>query len=163
MNTEHQEHLANTESSRWPACPMLLWGTFGTKTPAERRYLSRVLKGAAVFVGWVLFAFAAHLPRPVIGSITSVAVGALVTYIAWELRRYLLVLDELARRMQLEAMAWTYLTGLVVAAWLGALLSFNHTLLHWHIGEMLLLLSPFLYFLLEVVRSWWLYYLSRRY
>jgi hypothetical protein len=69
-------------------------------------------------------------------------------YIAWALRRYLLALDELARRLQLEAMAWTYLCGLPVA------------LLLWGLG---ITINPLLILVLEPVRGMWLYILSRRY
>jgi hypothetical protein len=165
MNSEHEEDLANAENSRWPTSAMLLWGTFGTKSPAERRYLIRVCIAAAVTACWLIpFALAKHFrPAPILGSTTSLGVGVLITYVAWEFRRYLLALDELARRMQLEAMAWTYLTGFVVAAWLGPLALLSHTLAHWPLNARLLLLSSFFYFLLEPVRAGWLYYLSRRY
>jgi len=107
-----------------------------------------------------------HL-RPKIITSTIVFLAAFsISYIAWELRRYLTQLDELARRMQLEAIAWTYVTGFVLAAWFGVLLTvlalFSHSSSHWPF-KALLLASPFLYFLLEPIRAGWLYYLSRRY
>ena len=160
MDSKHREQLSNAENSRWAAFPMLFLGTFGTKTPAERRFMIRSWLAALVAVCWVLFAFAVHFsPKPLIGSTTLFVAGAVITYFAWELRRYLYTLDELARRMQLEAMAWTYITGLVLAAWLGALVPFSHTLTHWPF----IVVIPFLYFLLEPIRTGWLYYLSRRY
>jgi hypothetical protein len=79
------------------------------------------------------------------------------------MRRYLMALDELARRMQFEAMAWTYLTGMVLAVWLATLAPLSHTLLYWDYRQTLLLLLPFAYMLLEFVRAGWLYILSRRY
>lgn len=164
MNPEGREQLSNAENSRWPAVPVLFLGTFGTKTPAERRFMIRSCLAAAATVCWVLFTFAVHFrPKPIIGSITPFVAGAVLTYIAWELRRYLYALDELARRMQLEAIAWTYITGMILAAWLGALAPFSHTLTHWPYKQSLLLMMPFLYFVLEPVRAGWLYYLSRRY
>ncbi len=92
-----------------------------------------------------------------------IAVACLITYIAWEFRRYLHQLDELARRMQLEAMACTYITGFVIAAWLGVLWPFSHFLVNWPYKPTVLFMIPFLYFLLEPVRAGWLYYLSRHY
>jgi len=143
---------------------MLLWGTFGTKTPAERRYVMRSCIAGGAVLAIVLFALAMHFrPRPIMVRIVCIAFGSLITYIAWEFRRYLYQLDELARRMQMEAMACTYITGLVMAAWLAVLWPFSHFLVHWPYKPMLLFLIPFLYFLLEPIRAGWLYYLSRRY
>jgi len=164
MHTEHQEPLAHSENSRWPTCAMLFWGTFGTKSPAERRYVMRSIFAAAVVMVWVVLTFTDHFPpNPIVMKITLLATGVLITYIAWELYRYLNQLDELARRMQLEAIAWTYLTVFVAAAWLGVLAPFSHFLMHWPFKPSLLTAIPFLYFLLEPVRAVWLYVLSRRY
>jgi hypothetical protein len=164
MSVEREEMISNGEGSRWPASPMLLWGIFGTKTAAERRVLMRSCYAGAVAVCWILIAFRLHLTdRPLFLPITATMSGAVITFIAWEFRRYLLQLDELARRMQFESMAWTYLTGFVLAGWLGVLVPFSHTLMHWPYKPGFLLLSPFLFFLLEPVRALWLYYVSRRY
>jgi hypothetical protein len=89
--------------------------------------------------------------------ILSLAPGAAYLYIAWELRRYILALDELARRIQLEAMAWTYLAGLVVASLVGGV-AFVYG---WHWNR--LWLNPLLYVFLEPVRGCFLYYVARRY
>jgi hypothetical protein len=165
MTAEQQEEIRDHEASRWETCAILFWGAFGTKTPAERRYIMRSVFAAAVVAAWVGLAFSKKFPPAHwVMIVTLLAVGALMTYIPWEMSQYLRQLDELARRMQLEAMAWTYLTGMVVAGWLGVLLPLGHLLLHWSYPRQYLLLSiPFLYFLLEPVRAGWLYYLSRRY
>lgn len=163
MNTAQQNSPANSEA-KWPTSSMLLWGTFGTKTPAERRYVLRSCIAAGAVLVLLVVAFAIHFrPRPIAIRVVLIAVGCLFTYIAWEFRRYLYQLDELARRMQLEAMACTYITGLVVAAWLGVLWPFSHFLVHWPYKPTVLFMIPFLYFLLEPIRAGWLYYLSRRY
>jgi hypothetical protein len=99
----------------------------------------------------------------VILPITLTLLSLMITYIAWETRRYLMSLDELARRLQLEAMAWTYLTGMVLAVWLGTLAPLSHTLLYWDYRQTMILLIPLAYMLLEFVRAGWLWYLSRRY
>ena len=164
MNAERQPLVSNTEGSHWAVHPSLLWGIFGTKTPAERRVLMRSCYAAAVATGWIVVAFAMHLTnKPVFLPVTALMGGAVMTYIAWEFRRYLLQLDELARRMQFESMAWTYLTGFVLVAWLGVLAPFSKTLMHWPYKPGFLLLSPYLFFLLEPVRGAWLWYVSRRY
>ena len=54
----------------------------------------------------------ARFSVPWIRRITEFLPGGAFAYIAWSLRGYLLALDELARRVQLEAMSWTYLTGM---------------------------------------------------
>ncbi len=165
MNVD-QEHLNAAEGSRWSTCEMLLWGALGTKSSAERRYKTRSALAAAVLLGWLLFAFAIRLSPRITGSTTVLLAGCVISYIAWELRRYLTQLDELARRMQLESIALTYLTGFVLAAWFGVFVMlmalFSHTLMQ-RPFKGLLLASPFLYFLLEPIRAGWLYYLSRRY
>ena len=107
-----------------------------------------------------------HLRPKIISATTVLVAGCVISYIAWESRRYLAHLDELGRRMQLEAMAWTYITGFVLAAWFGVLVVFlalfGHLPTHGFFKG-LLLVSPFFYFLLEPIRAGWLYYLSRRY
>jgi len=164
MNTDHQEQLAHSENSRWHTCAILFWGTFGTKSPAERRYVMRSIFAATVVMVLVVLTFSDRFPpKPIVMKITLLATGALITYIAWELYRYLSQLDELARRMQMEAITWTYLTGFVAAAWIGVLAPFSHFLMHWPYKPSLLTLIPFLYFVLEPVRAVWLYVLSRRY
>ena len=164
MHTENRNSLPNAQKSQWPVRPILFWGTFGTKSPAERRYLMRACLAMIVAAGWILVMLNAPLnSKSILLPISAVLAGSVITFIAWELRRYLLQLDELARRLQLEAIAYTYLTGFVLAAWMGVLAPFSHTLMHWPYKPGFLLLSPFLYFLLEPIRSGWLYYLSRRY
>jgi hypothetical protein len=87
----------------------------------------------------------------------SLVPGIAYSYIAWELRRYILALDELARRIQLEAIAWTYLTGLAVAALVGGVaLAYG-----WQWSS--LWLNPLWFVFLEPVRGCFLYYVARRY
>ena len=61
-------------------------------------------------------------------------------------------IDELERRLQMEALAWTYVVGLAVAVTLGGMAIF----LRWNINPGLLLL-------LVPLRAWRLYVLARRY
>ena len=164
MNLEHREMPAESETSRWEPCSILLWGTLGTRGPAERRYIVRCYLAMVFAAGWLIVAKFAHFrPKSVILSVTALVGGIVITFIALEFRHYLSEIDELARRLQLEAMAWTYLTGFVVAAWLGVLGAFSQTIAHWVFKPAVLLMIPYLFFLLEPVRGGWLYYLSRRY
>jgi hypothetical protein len=89
--------------------------------------------------------------------ILSLAPGVTYSYIAWEFRKYVLALDELARRIQLEAIAWTYLTGWAVAALVGGVA----LVYGWHWNR--LWLNPLWFVFLEPVRACYLYYVARRY
>lgn len=163
MNAQHQESLASAEQSRWSACAAFFWGTLGTGAPAERRYKARSAMSAMILVGWGGIAFALHFPPKVLVTFITLLSGVVITYIAWELRRYLLALDELARRMHMEAIAWTYLTGFVLAGWIGVFIILGRNLISYQNRQTLLFMIPFLFFLLEAVRGAWLYHLSRRY
>ncbi|MGD0873304.1 MAG: hypothetical protein ABSB88_27480 [Bryobacteraceae bacterium] len=89
--------------------------------------------------------------------ILSLVPGVAFLYITWEFHTYILALDELARRIQLEAMAWTYLTGLGVAALVGGVA----LVYGWQWNR--LWLNPLWFVFLEPVRACFLYYIARRY
>ncbi len=155
MNPNESKEKLEAGSPRWPASAMLLYGTFGSRTPAGRRYHLRSGLALAVTVGWILLApwavhaaGAAHFWH----VLASLVPGIAFAYIGWEFRRYLLALDELARRIQLEAIAWTYLTGMAVALMLG----YAVLVTGWRF-------NPAFFILLEPVRAAWLYVVSRRY
>jgi hypothetical protein len=100
---------------------MLTWGTFGAGSPAGRRYHFRSgLALAAVVVCILGSAFVrATSGNGILAVILAVTPGFAFAYIAWEFQKYLSSLDELARRIQLESIAWTYLCGLAAAMLLG--------------------------------------------
>jgi hypothetical protein len=150
---------SHNERSNWPVCAMLSYGTFGKQTAAGRRYHIRsAIALAAMVILWPAAALLAkHFSNTPWLAIQSLAPGVAFAYIAWEFRRYLLPLDELGRRIQFEAIAWTYLTGLVVAELLGGVaIAYG---LHWD----RLWLNPFWFILLEPVRGCFLYYVTRQY
>lgn len=100
------------ENVGWPACAILGWGTLGG--PAAKRYNRRASLGLLVIVAGTLAAGIAGL-RPLLAVMPSI--GAV--YIVWEFRRYLNTVDELARRVLLESIAWTYFCagiGLLLAS-----------------------------------------------
>jgi hypothetical protein len=149
----------DNDGSKWPASAMLGYGTFGMRTPAGRRYHTRTAIALAMAI---LCPAAAILAGDFYHNSTwrvilSLVPGAVYLYIAWELRRYILALDELARRIQLEAMAWTYLAGMGVASLVGGVA----LIYGWHWNR--LWLNPLLYLFLEPVRGCILYYVARRY
>lgn len=107
--------------------------------PAGERYQRRCLVALAVLVGAMM------VP---VKAIHILAPGLAFGYIAWCLKRYLSEADELARRMHLEAMAYTYLAGMAVCMALGGLGKPIH---------------PALVIVLDVVRAGFLYVIARRY
>lgn len=145
--------------STWPASSILFWGTFGGNTPAGRRYHNRCLTACGVALAGVIgiqgFASFAGIPEQAAFRITALLPGVAFAFIAWEFRRYINSLDELARRIQLEAATWTYLTGMVAAMFFWGYSAAARTPLpaHW----------PAFFLVLEPVRGFWLYFVSRKY
>jgi len=80
------------------------------------------------------------------------APGVAFSYMAWEFRKYLAAMDELERRIHMESITWTYLSGLAIAMLLGGF----SQVYGWR-------LNPAWFILLEPVRARWLYFVSRRY
>ncbi len=154
MNTEGNHGPSADENSRWPATPILVYGTFGARTPEGRRYHFRC--GAALLSMVACMLLGTLLRHVAPGGPLKVAIalvpGATCAYIAWEFRRYLSGLDELARRIQLESIAWTYLSGLAFAMLLGGV----GIVYDWRF-------NPLWFIVLEPVRAGWLYFVSRRY
>jgi multisubunit Na+/H+ antiporter MnhB subunit len=153
MNTDRSQDPAK-DAPRWPTSSILLYGTFGARTPAGRRYHVRCGIALAAIVAWVFLAAALSpvAPRAGLDLIAALVPGVGFIYIAWEFRKYLLALDELAKRIQLESIAWTYLTGLGLAVLVGGLAM----LMRWWV-------NPIWFVVLEPVRAGWLYLVSRRY
>jgi len=154
---------APSEDSQWAKSAMLMWGVFSTRTPEGRQYVRTSCAAITMLlVPSLLFFIHQYLhlhyvSKRVFTSIIAVALPAAFSLIVWEFRKYLLSLDELAQRLQIEAMAWTYLTGFVLAAvlcgiWLESLPNVDA-----------LWFCPIWFALLEPVRAGWLYALSRRY
>jgi hypothetical protein len=147
MDRSQSEDPSNHESAHWPTAPMLAYGTFGSRSPAGRRYHFRTAMALLAMVVCMIGGALVHVEL-----IAAFAPGAGFFYIAWEFRRYLLSLDELARRIQFESIAWTYLSGLVVAMLFGGVALFYG----WRV-------NPGWFIVLEPVRAGWLYFVARRY
>ena len=141
---------------------MLGYGTFGMRTPAGRRYhiRSAIALVATLVLAAVAGMLAVRFPSNKVWLlILSLVPGTGFCYIAWELRRYILALDELARKIQLEAILWTYLTGLAVASVAGGVIM----VYGWDMRLPWLWLNPLWYGFLEPVRGCYLYFIARRY
>lgn len=142
---------AEERKAAWPTRDILLFGSFGSGTPDARRFRSRGLSalGLAVTCGVVLAWLQPAAPvRLPLNALLALPFG----YLAWEWWRYITHLDELARRLQVEAMAWTYMIGICAAmalAWLCGLLNWKF--------------NPAFFVLLEPVRAVRLWVLCRRF
>ena len=108
-------------NARWPVSEMLLRGTFATGTTAERRVVRSSRLMLFVLLGWVVVAGLVH-PSPVLRQLVTVFLClSLISYYAYEKRRYFLTLDELSRRIEMEGMAWAYGIGVLASMWLGGI------------------------------------------
>lgn len=148
MTSEKHERVS------WPGFAMVALGTFGSDTAAARRYHRRVFGALALLVVWLigLPALTGVSGRGLVAAATPIMGLLFLAFITFEFWLYLKSLDELARRMQFEAMAYTYMIGMLLAVTLGiAAIYFG-----WR-------LNPLWFIFLEPVRGLCLYWLSRRY
>jgi hypothetical protein len=148
MNNSHEPSAGGQEWSK----PSLFWsGTFGCRTPAARRFFWRsTIAVAAPLLWWSLRYWTRDtIPHARMDEVLPFALGAGFAYWAVEFRRYLNSLDELERRIQLESIAWTYLTGLVACMFFGGFLGFA--------------VNPAWVIALEPFRGAYLYFGARRF
>ena len=159
------------DTANWPTWPILMWGSFGTQTPEGRRFHNTFkICVTVMLIGFMSGVFWHAMLGRALGAVLP---GLAFTGIAVSFRRYLLTLDELARRIQVESIAWTYLTGLAVAPLLmGILLALgvHANFFGWLFAvsgmdsSFVDLISPYFYILLlEQIRTLWLYKVSRKY
>ena len=140
------------KSNAWPARDIFWLGYFGSGTPEGARYRNRSLSALGVLVVVQLMTSFGLFQVGVWRLAPALALGLMFGWIAWEWWRYIQSLDELARRLQVEAMAFTYIVGVFVMMALGGLaMAFA-----WK-------LSPTVFILLELVRAQRLAVLTRRY
>ncbi len=80
---------------------MLLAGTMGMRTPAEKRYAIRCSVALLIFLLWpVSLGIWAGPSR--FKLLTGMVPGVIALYIVWQFKIYLKSLDELARKIQYE-------------------------------------------------------------
>lgn len=132
-----------TEST-WNKSRILWIGMLGDE--AGERYQKRCLLALLLFIG--AEAAAAFALMPFVAPLRIALPGVTFVYIAWQMKRYLAEADELARRMHLEAMAYTYLVAMAVCMTLGGFGKPVH---------------PGLLILFDLVRAGFLYRIARRY
>jgi hypothetical protein len=141
--------METTNSSQWPTGSILAYGTFGTRTPAGKRYRLRATAALAAFT--ILWLLSIYLWKTHVSGLTF-------SFVAWETHRYWLSLDELARRLQLEAAAWTYLVGIAAGMLLG-----GFSFVFYNSASVWFWCSPMWVILLEPIRAFVLYRLAKRY
>ena len=134
--------------SNWPTKDIFWLGYFGAHTPEGLRYRNRSL-GALAFL---IVAMCTLVLIPAAKPLAAVVPGLVFAFIAYEWWRYVTSLDELARRIQMEAMAFTYILGVFVMMALSGLA----LALQWNI-------NPVVFIFLEPLRAWRLLTLARRY
>lgn len=151
MTTESQLP-SDEQGAAWPFRTMLLMGTFGSKDPAGRRFHRQSWLALFFLVIGALVAKLVAMSWPAVNWLPSSVVGAWFVYVALRLWKYVSSLDELPRRLQLEAMALTYLTGFAICMFLGLFgLNFGFRI------------NPMYFVALEPVRGAILVVLARRY
>lgn len=140
------------DKSSWPTSSMLWIGTFGPGSPGGRSYQTACYSALGVLLLGVLLLTPFSKAYPILRWPLGILPGVVFTFIAWRLWLYVSQLDELSRRLQMEAMAITYLIGMAASLLLGGLaLVFN-----WNI-------NPGLYLFLDIIRAFVLVKLARRY
>jgi len=159
-----EKDLSNSQNSRWPVCDMLLQGTFAIGNAPERRVIraSRIL--LIVLLAWAAIVRLAHLRSSgIAGLITMFLYLSLISYYAWEKRKYFLSLDELTRRIELEGMAWAYSLGVLGASWAGGIA--YAVSLYWPLNPKLAFWTPFFIcaIFLASVKGTYRYFATRKY
>lgn len=159
---EHDGRSAQT--SRWPLSNMLWNGTFNTGSAAEKRVARATRIMLAVLIGWAVIARVARInSTPMAGVTTIFLYLVLVSYYAWEKRKYFLSLDELTQRIELEGMAWAYSLGVLGALWAGGII--YAVSLRWTLNPKLGFWTPFflLAMFLALVKGIYRYFATRKY
>ena len=143
---------SHEDKSSWTTGSILLLGTFGPGSPGGRSFHTACYSALGALVLGVLLLTPFAKSYPLLRWPIAILPGVVFTFIAWRLWLYVSQLDELSRRLQLEAMAITYLIGMGASLLLGGLaLVFG-----WNI-------NPGLYLFLDIIRAFVLVKLARRY
>ena len=133
---------------------MLLFGTFGSEVPPASQRADRLSRLAfvACLVMIAALAFMPGIEVDVHARLEVALLGLLFAFLAWQRWCYGNGLDELARRLYIEAFAITYLIGLTLFAFFGLL----HSLAGWSV-------DPFVFMVLEPVRALILVWRTRQF
>jgi len=117
---EHRPDASSDEPD-WPYASLLLFGFFGSNTPEGKRLVWQTMPALLVIVAaaWALLGI---IPRLLPGAVLAGLIPAAVAFIFWANACYLGTLDELSRRIQVEAFAFTYGAVMVLAAAIVAVL-----------------------------------------
>jgi hypothetical protein len=115
MNGSNQYETKDKQA--WPYASLLIFGFFGTGTPAGRKLARRTTLALGIFVfSAVMLGSGAAGPVP--RGVWMLAIPGSVALIGWAYARYLHALDELSRLIQLKAFAFAYGAAMVLL-WVG--------------------------------------------
>lgn len=97
--------------SSWPWAKMFWLGTFGCDSASSRRYHRQAFGSLLGLAGAVAIGAAVHkfLEIPIGHWVAGVGTPLVFSYIMWSYYRYVQELDELARRVQLEAVLFSFM------------------------------------------------------
>lgn len=167
MNSNQTVRHSSDDKSDWPLRTMLLFGTFGTGTPAERRFIVRSMFASALALGWTLFGLITGFrPRPLMIDVLVLLAPLVITYACWESWKYVVTLDELARHILFEAAVRAYGAATLVAVWISGVAvvvrwpRWSH---YWH-PKVVLFVALYLFVLLVLIlHGFYVRRVARRY
>lgn len=110
---EMNETLEHKKEASWPYATLLLLGFFGTGDPAGKRLAWRTTGGLLLLIAAFIGAEAAR-GYSALANALLLTTPLTVAFLVWSYKEYLGALDELSRKIQLEAFAWAYGAALVV-------------------------------------------------
>jgi hypothetical protein len=142
-------HSHSEESTGWPYSSLLFLGYFGPNYPGGRALAFRATLALIAFVIGVLMIQAGG--GLIVHAIGGLMVVGSITALVYSNARYLSGLDELSRRIQLEAFSWTYAVAFFVMAMLLV------------VGRGTLSMNPLFLVFLEPVRGAVLVLVARKY
>ena len=125
--------------AEWPYRTLILTGTFGWKDPAGKRLHRQAILHTGLLVLAMIALLVCNARWPALAWLPSSVVVTVFLLGAFRLWQYIANLDELSRRIQLEALAMTYLVGFGIFFALGMLSSIR--------------INPVCYVFLEFVRG----------
>lgn len=103
----------NTSNSSWPYSSLLLFGYFGKHAPGGRTLAFRTTAALIIFFVGVYLITITQNPLFKLALITTSPLAVVI--VMWAYKEYLAGLDELSRRIQYEAFAFSYGAAIAIA------------------------------------------------
>ena len=105
--------VKQTSNSTWPYSSLLLFGYFGKQAPGGRTLAVRNTIALVIFFVGVYLITITQNPLFKLALITTSPLAVVI--IMWAYKEYLAGLDELSRRIQYEAFAFSYGAAIAIA------------------------------------------------